>query len=86
MSIPAGSLHWDTGLTPSMASEIVSMLEPNIIIPMNYSTPGLKVKRNPANRFLKEMGIAHNGSESTLKLSSNTIPEETEVILLEPQQ
>ncbi len=80
--IPVGL---EEGLTPSMASEVVSLIEPNIVIPTNYQTPGLKIKRKSANRFLKEMGITSAPTEAVLKLTSGNIPEATTVIVLEPQ-
>jgi len=73
------------GLTPSMASEVVSLIEPNIVIPMNYKTPGLQIKRSPVDRFLKEMGVGTLTPESSLKVSSSDIPEETQIVLLEAQ-
>ncbi|MGC9399381.1 MAG: MBL fold metallo-hydrolase [Anaerolineae bacterium] len=75
------------GMTPAMASEVISLIEPNIIIPMNYKTPGLKnVQRRTLDRFLKEMGISKEKPLPSLKISSSNISEETEVVLLEPKQ
>ena len=75
------------GLVPAMASEIVSMVEPDIVVPMNYETPGLKLSRNPVNRFLKEMGVTWGDPQLSLKvLSGGSGAEETQVVLLEPQQ
>jgi L-ascorbate metabolism protein UlaG (beta-lactamase superfamily) len=74
------------GLTPSMASEVISLIEPHVIIPMQYKTTGLEVKRSAVTRFLKEMGIKKNGEEDSYRITSTTIPEETEVVLLQPQQ
>ncbi len=73
------------GLTPSMASEVVSMIEPNIVIPMNYKIPGLPLKRGSVDRFIKEMGATKEAEEASLKVSSYTTSEETQVVLLEPQ-
>jgi len=75
------------GLTPPMASEIVSLVEPDIVVPMNYETPGLKLTRNPVNRFLKEMGVTWGDPQPSLRvLSGSSGAEETQVVLLEPQQ
>ena len=75
------------GLVPAMASEIVSMVEPDVVVPMNYKTPGLKLSRNPVNRFLKEMGVTWGDPQPSLKvLSGSSGAEETHVVLLEPQQ
>lgn len=74
------------GLTPSLASEVVSLIEPNIIIPMQYKVPGLQLKRDPVDRFLKEMGVAKETPVPSLKLTTSNLPEETRVVLLELQQ
>ncbi len=75
------------GLVPAMASEIISMVEPDIVVPMNYETSGLKLSRNPVNRFLKEMGVTWGDPQPSLKvLSGGSDAEETQVVLLEPQQ
>ena len=76
-----------SGLVPAMASEIISMVEPDIVVPMNYKTPGLKLSRNPVDRFLKEMGVTWGDPQSSLKvLSGGSGAEETQVVLLEPQK
>ncbi len=74
------------GLTPARASEVVSLIEPNIVIPMNYQTPNIQTKREKVDRFLKEMGISKVSPQEGLKISARDIPEETEVILLEAQE
>ncbi len=75
------------GLVPAMASEIVSLVEPDIVVPMNYMTPGLTLTRNPVDRFLKEMGVTWGDPQPNLKvLSGSSGAEETQVVLLEPQQ
>ena len=70
------------GLTPAKATEIISLLEPGIVIPMHYATPGGSLKLSPLNKFLKEMGIASAEPQASLKLTSSSIPEETHVVVL----
>ncbi|MBN2002324.1 MAG: MBL fold metallo-hydrolase [Anaerolineae bacterium] len=72
-------------LNPTLASEIVSLIEPDIVVPMHYETPGLLSKRGSVSRFLKEMGVAESSALSSLKVSSGIESEETQVVLLEPQ-
>ncbi|HQE93641.1 MAG TPA: MBL fold metallo-hydrolase [Anaerolineae bacterium] len=75
------------GLNPAMASEIVSLIEPDIVVPMNYHTPGLRLSRNPVDRFLKEMGVTWGDAQPSLKvLPDASGAEETQVVLLQPQQ
>ncbi|MCB8982436.1 MAG: MBL fold metallo-hydrolase [Ardenticatenaceae bacterium] len=72
-------------LNAAQASELVSMLEPNIVIPMHYQMPHLKLELDAVERFLKEMGVTEPKEESTLKLSGTSLPEETEIVLLTPK-
>jgi L-ascorbate metabolism protein UlaG (beta-lactamase superfamily) len=74
------------GMTAEMASEVVSLIEPGIVVPMEYKTPGLTLKREPVTRFLKEMGITQPTTEASLKVTAASEQEETQVILLEPQK
>ena len=71
-------------LTDAMASEAVSLIEPDVVIPMEYKVPGLTVERKPVTGFLKEMGVTHPTTLSSLKVSRGAGAEETQIVLLEP--
>ena len=73
-------------LNAAQASELVSMIEPNIVIPMHYQIPGLKIELDSVDRFLKEMGVSEPKEEQSLKISSSHFTEETEIVLLTPKQ
>jgi len=70
------------GLNAAKAAEVVSLLEPGIVIPMHYHTAKSKVKLESLNRFLKEMGLGEVEPQDTLKVSRSTVPDETRVIVL----
>lgn len=72
-------------LNAAKAAELVSMLEPGIVVPMHYKIPRLKVDLDDVDRFLKEMGVNEPQKEESLKLSAGRVPEETEVVLLTPK-
>ena len=74
-------------LNASKAAEVISMLEPNIVIPMHYETPHSKLGLDPLSKFLKEMGITTLETMETYKVASNTAfpEEETHVIALDPK-
>lgn len=74
------------GLTPAKAAEVVSLLEPNLVIPMHYQMPGSKLNLQPLTRFLKEMGIDHFTPQPSLSVQASQLPEETQVVVLEPRQ
>ena len=73
-------------LTPAKASEVISLFEPSIVIPMYYKVRGLKTKLGTLGRFLKEMGLEKIDSQETLKISRANLAEGTQVIVLEPKQ
>lgn len=71
------------GLTPAKAVEVISLLEPGIVIPMHYGLSGSSLKLNPLSKFLKEMGIANVETQPSLKITASSVPEETRVIVLD---
>jgi len=73
------------GLSATKAVEVISMLEPGIVIPMHFSLPGLNnsLKLNPVSKFLKEMGTANVDPQPSLKVTPGNIPEETHVVVLD---
>ena len=79
--VPVGG---GNSLSPAKAVEVISLLEPGIVIPMHYHTPGLNLDLNPIDRFLKEMGLDKGQTVPSLKVTAGAIPEETQVVLLEP--
>ena len=81
--IPVGDA---TSLNAAKAAEVISLIEPNIVIPMHYATDGSQVKLDELNKFLKEMGISETEHVPMLKMTSSTsLPEETRVIVLDYQ-
>jgi L-ascorbate metabolism protein UlaG (beta-lactamase superfamily) len=70
------------GLNAAKAAEVVSLLEPGIVIPMHYGTSAALVKLAPLSKFLKEMGLGNVESLDVLKITQSTVPDETRVIVL----
>ena len=71
-----------------IANEIISELEPRIVIPMHYQIPGLKLKGDKKldsiDKFLKESGLVPEKTDK-LKISKKDLPaEETKLIILNP--
>lgn len=71
------------GLTPSKAVEVISLLEPEIVIPMHYRTPDCKVELSPVDDFLKEMGIGAVEPKASLKITRRAKSNETSVVVLD---
>lgn len=70
------------GLNAAKAAEVISLLEPGIVIPMHYATEDVKVNLNSLDKFLKEMGIGKAEPEDALKITRSGLPQETRVIVL----
>jgi L-ascorbate metabolism protein UlaG (beta-lactamase superfamily) len=75
-----------SGLSAAKAVEVISLIEPNMVIPMHYAQPGVKVKMEPLEKFLKEMGVTNPERLSSLEVSGEKLPEETHVVILDCQQ
>ena len=73
------------GLNASKAAEVISLLEPGIVIPMHYGTPACQIKLAPLSKFLKEMGLNDLEAQPSLKITKSSIPEETRVVVLDTQ-
>lgn len=70
-------------LNAAKAAEIVSLLEPGIVIPMHYQVPESKLNLDPLDRFLKEMGVGEIDPIPSLKITRTSVPNEARVVVLE---
>jgi len=74
------------GLNAAKAAEVISLIEPNIVIPMHYATPATKVSLDSLNKFVKEMGLSKPETQPSLKVTRSGLPDETRVVVLEYQK
>ncbi|MBI5842846.1 MAG: MBL fold metallo-hydrolase [Chloroflexi bacterium] len=74
------------GLNAAKAAEVISLLEPNLVIPMHYATADSKITLESLNKFIKEMGLSKQDAQPSLKVSRSSLPDETHVIVLEYQK
>jgi L-ascorbate metabolism protein UlaG (beta-lactamase superfamily) len=74
------------GLNAAKAAEVISLLEPNLVIPMHYSTPAAKVSLDSLNKFIKEMGLSKPETQASLKVTRSGLPNETHVVVLDYQK
>jgi len=78
--IPVGGVHT---LDISKAAEVISLIEPRVVIPMHYKTPVEKARLEGLDKFLKEMGLAPLSPQAELSVTRSGLPEETQVIVLD---
>ena len=78
--VPVGA---KSTINAAQAAEVVSLLEPKVVIPMHYRLPSLAFRLDPVTKFLKAMGLDDVSPQETLSVTKSSLPEETQVILLE---
>ena len=78
--VPAGG---GSVLDAEKAAQIVTLLEPKIVIPMLYKTEAsTSPDLQPIDRFLKEMGVEAKASEQRLSITRSGLPHDSTVALL----
>lgn len=73
-------------LDADKAAEVISQIEPGIVIPMHYHTPSVTLKLDPLGKFLKAMGVTEHAPQESLRVTRSDLPEETLVVVLECKQ
>ena len=66
------------------AAEVISQLEPKLVIPMHYATP--KISLDPVDRFCRELAVADPTVAPKLTVTRSSLPDETQVTLLAPPE
>lgn len=77
--IPVGARN---ALSAAKAAEVVSVIEPNLVIPMHYATDASKLSLDPLEKFIKEMGLGTIEALDSLKVTKSSLPEEARVVVL----
>jgi L-ascorbate metabolism protein UlaG (beta-lactamase superfamily) len=78
--IPVGG---NNTINAAQAAEVVSQIEPRIVIPMHFKTDVTTLELEPVSKFLREMGITDLTAQPKLVVSKGSLPEEPTVVLLE---
>jgi L-ascorbate metabolism protein UlaG (beta-lactamase superfamily) len=78
--VPVGGV---TTIGPAEASEVISLLEPKIVIPMHYKTDAAQeIKLQPVDQFLKEMGTKNTDPQDSLKVRKGGLPSDTQIMIM----
>lgn len=73
-------------LDAKQASEVISQIEPRLVIPMNYKISGLKEKRDSIDVFKKAMGVNESEVENRLTIKKKDLPQDDmQITILAPQ-
>ena len=78
--IPVGGVYT---LDAKKAAQVVSQIEPRIVIPMHYKIPGLNIKLDSVENFIKEMGVSKPEKVDKFKIAKKDLPaDKIEVVIL----
>lgn len=77
--VPVGG---NNALNAGQASEIISLIEPLLVVPMHFHLPDMAITLDPLDKFLKEMGINQLNAEDMLRVTKSSLPDETRIVLL----
>lgn len=82
LMIPVGGVYT---INATQAAEVVSLLEPKIVIPMHYQTEVLTLRQplDAVDKFLMEMGAKGLAPQPKLVIARGTLPDETQVVVLD---
>ncbi len=71
--------------TASYAANLVSQLEPSVIVPMHYKVPGMKGRMDGIETFLKEINMKAEEQDKVSIKQRDISESETRLVLLRPQ-
>ncbi len=80
--IPVGGVYT---ISAGDVPDIISAIEPKIIVPMHYKVAKLKFDLDPVSKFLEVMGKEKLEPISKLSISKEKLPQEVEIAVLEQQ-
>jgi L-ascorbate metabolism protein UlaG (beta-lactamase superfamily) len=69
-------------LSSGQAAEVISLIEPSIVIPMHYQTPHCAIPLDPLDKFLKELGVSEVETQESLKITRSSLPDDTQTVVL----
>lgn len=78
--VPVGG---HTTIDAEAAAEIVSLLEPKLVVPMHYQTEASAAPLDPLDKFIKQMGASDTTPQPKLTVAKGNLPAQTQVVVLE---
>lgn len=70
-------------INAAQAAEVISLIEPRIVIPMHYKTESLQLEIDPLERFARTMGLKEIKPLPKLTVNKGSLPEEMQVVILD---
>jgi L-ascorbate metabolism protein UlaG (beta-lactamase superfamily) len=83
--IPIGGQHT---INATQAAEIISQVEPHVVIPMHYrvsASQDVHDTADPLDKFCREMGIETMNTQPKLIVTRTNLPTEMQIVVLTPR-
>jgi L-ascorbate metabolism protein UlaG (beta-lactamase superfamily) len=58
------------------ASDVISIVEPRVVVPLNFAIPGIKAKLGTVEQFCKHLGVCKREDMTKLKVQKKDLPPE----------
>ncbi|MDQ6681651.1 MAG: MBL fold metallo-hydrolase [Chloroflexota bacterium] len=78
--VPAGGQFT---VSPALAAEVVAQVSPKLAIPMHFAVDGASTDLLGPERFLHEMAVAEPVRQPKAVVTSSSLPDETQVVVLD---
>lgn len=80
--VPVGD---GSSLNTKQALDLVSVIEPRLVIPIHFKLPKLKEKLDGVEQFAKEMGVSASGADKKhIVKSSRLVADDVQTVILQP--
>lgn len=79
LMVPIGGIYTANS---EKATVIINQIEPKIVIPMHYKIPGLRIKLENADGFLKEIGIKKEIVEQLIIKKKDLPREDIKIVII----
>ncbi len=70
-------------INATQAAEVISLVEPKIVIPMHYKTDVVKLEIDSLDKFCREMGVKSIQPQPKLAVNKSALPAESQIVVLE---
>jgi len=65
------------------AAEVISLLQPRLVVPIRFQTDAAAVELDPLDPFIKQLGRAAPEAQAKLSITRSNLPEDTQVTVLD---
>ncbi|MPZ14532.1 MAG: lactamase [Chloroflexi bacterium] len=73
-------------IEPGQAVEVISQVEPKLVVPMHFATEVSRVPLDPLDRFLREMGLTQVDPQPRVNVTRSSLPSEPTVLVLQSRR